>query len=146
MSNKKFQSSWNYYCKHTFLCFWSEILDCIFNFLSQKKQHIRHFIVNILFNMICTSKHIKTSYREENTWICTSDYQTNYRSPILKNWLFVDWVGQTAECDFTSRLEIPDIRQCTFFLLHLHEKWIQQVFFIIISIVLNLLQQWFLFS
>lgn len=41
-------------------------------------------------------------------------YQTDYRSLILKNWLFVDWVGQTAESDFTSRLEIPDIHQCTF--------------------------------
>lgn len=112
-----------------------------FNFLSHEhntgKCNCKQFIQ---YNL-----HVKTSYIEENTLICTLDYQTDYSSVILENWLFIDsWGGQTAENNLTSSSvalqsqQSPPIK-CTFYSTSYPWKMDPAVFF---SFVLNILQLW----
>lgn len=84
------------------------------------KTSSRRFTVNILFSKICTSKHIKTNYREENTWVCTSDYQTYYRSLVLKNWRCKELGNSRLRRHFLC----GNHRHPTLYnvILHLHDK------------------------
>lgn len=115
---------------------------CVITFWWQNR-HNGHFTVNILLTKICTSKHIKTNYREENTWV----HQIIKRTTGHSYWKtdFTDWVGKQLIVTSLLVWKSQTSNSAQYFIRHLHNETDPAGFFSPSCNVLNLSQQSFIY-